>query len=129
MLINALLRLAKLAQTELKALQHINGFAALLAEDYEAGLDDKALGYLRRIQNGTKKMVERSSLCYSQTTGSGNAAGVEESRRQGCFDSLLILHVSNKLEAALQTPSLCVRFPVLPEVASPTTSPDLREVR
>lgn len=39
-------------------LQHINGFAALLAEDYEAGLDDKGLGYLRRIQNGTQEMAE-----------------------------------------------------------------------
>lgn len=39
-------------------LQHINGFAALLAEDYEAGLDEKGQGYLQRIQNGTKEMAE-----------------------------------------------------------------------
>lgn len=39
-------------------LQHINGFATLLAEDYEAGLDNKGQGYLRRIQNGTREMAE-----------------------------------------------------------------------
>ena len=39
-------------------LQHINGFATLLAEDYEADIDDKGLSYLRRIQNGTKEMAD-----------------------------------------------------------------------
>src|SRR5262249_39464328 len=39
-------------------LQHINGFATLLAEDYEADLDDKGIGYLRRIRNGTQEMAE-----------------------------------------------------------------------
>jgi signal transduction histidine kinase len=39
-------------------LQSINGFATLLAEDFETGLDDKGRDYLRRIQNGTKDMAE-----------------------------------------------------------------------
>ena len=38
-------------------LQHINGFASLLAEDYETDLDQKARDYLWRIQIGTKQMA------------------------------------------------------------------------
>jgi signal transduction histidine kinase len=39
-------------------LQHINGFASLLAEDCDGHLDDKGRDYLRRIQTGTKEMGE-----------------------------------------------------------------------
>jgi len=38
-------------------LQHINGFASLLAESYDAELDAKARDYLMRIQVGTKQMA------------------------------------------------------------------------
>src|SRR5205807_6165725 len=64
----------------------------------------------------------------AQTTGSGHAAGVEESLRQACFDPLLTLHLSDTSEAALQKPNLCVRCQVLPEVAYPTTSHELQEI-
>jgi transposase len=59
----------------------------------------------------------------------GYAAGVEEPLRQACFDPLLTLPVSDKSEAALQKPNLCVRCQVLHEIAYPTTSPDLQETR
>src|SRR5258707_1554361 len=65
----------------------------------------------------------------SPTTGRGHAAGVEEPLRQACFDPLLTLHVSDKSEAALQKPNLCIRCQVLREIAYPTTSPDLHEIR
>lgn len=39
-------------------LQHINGFASLLAEDYDASLDGKGKNYLERIRQGTKRMGE-----------------------------------------------------------------------
>ena len=39
-------------------LQHINGFATLLAEDCDGTLDVKGKGYLERIQNGTRRMSE-----------------------------------------------------------------------
>src|SRR6266571_2663395 len=64
----------------------------------------------------------------AQTTGRGHAAGVEESLGQDCFDPLLTLDVSDKSEA-LQKPGLCVRCQVLREIAYPTTSPDLQEIR
>jgi hypothetical protein len=65
----------------------------------------------------------------AQTAGRGHAAGVEEPLRQACFDPLLTLPVSDKSEAALQKPNLCVRCQVLHEIAYPTTSPDLQETR
>jgi hypothetical protein len=37
--------------------------------------------------------------------------------------------MSDKSEAALQKPNLCVRCQVLHEIAYPTTSPDLQETR
>jgi len=39
-------------------LQHINGFASLLAEDYDASLDGKGKNYLERIRQGTRRMGE-----------------------------------------------------------------------
>jgi hypothetical protein len=64
-----------------------------------------------------------------------NVAGIEETvtdkepLRQACFDPLLTLHVSDKSEGALQKPNVCVRCQVLREIAYPTTSPDLQEIR
>src|SRR5712691_6942865 len=49
----------------------------------------------------------------AQTTGRGHAPGVEEPLRQACFDPLLTLYVSDKSEAALQKPNLCVCCQVL----------------
>jgi len=65
----------------------------------------------------------------AQTAGRGHAAGVEEPLRQACFDPLLTLYVSDKSEAALQKPNLCVRCQVLHAIVYPTTSPDLQEIR
>jgi len=65
----------------------------------------------------------------AQTIGRGHAAGVEEPLRQACFDPFLTLHVSDKSEAPLQKPNRCVRCQVLREIAYPTTSPDLQEIR
>jgi light-regulated signal transduction histidine kinase (bacteriophytochrome) len=39
-------------------LQHINGFAGLLAEDCDAALGQKGRQYIERIQAGTKQMAE-----------------------------------------------------------------------
>jgi len=39
-------------------LQHINGFATLLADDCEAALGQKGRQYIERIQSGTKQMAE-----------------------------------------------------------------------
>ena len=65
----------------------------------------------------------------AQTAGRGHAAGVEEPLRQACFDPLLTLYVSDKSEAVLQKPNLYVPCQVLREIAYPTTSPDLHEIR
>src|SRR2546425_11128043 len=65
----------------------------------------------------------------AQTTGRGHAAGVEEPLRQACLDPLLTLYMSDKSEAALQKPNLCVGCQLLREIAYPTTSPDLQEIR
>ena len=71
----------------------------------------------------------QSKLDPAQTTGRGHAPGVEEPLRQACFDPLLTLRVSDKSKAALQKANLCIRCQVLREIAYPTTSPDLQEIR
>jgi hypothetical protein len=65
----------------------------------------------------------------AQTARRGHATGVEEPLRQACFDPFLTLPVSVKSEAALLKPNLYVRCQVLREIAYPTTSPDLPEIR
>ena len=54
---------------------------------------------------------------------------MEEPLRQACFDPLLTLHLSDESEAVLQKPNLRVRGQALREIAYPTTSPDLQEIR
>ena len=101
---------------------------ALLRDGRDAALPSARTGKHSEAATDPRGCVQ-SKPDPAQTAGRGHAAGVEEPLRQACFDPLLTLQVSDKSEAALQKPNLCVRCQVLHEIAYPTTSPDLQEIR
>jgi hypothetical protein len=101
---------------------------ALLPDGRDAALPSAWTGKHSKAATDPRGRVQ-SKPDPAPTTGRGHAPGVEEPLRQACFDPLLTLHVSDKSEAALQKPNLCVRCQVLREIAYPTTSPDLQEIR
>ena len=101
---------------------------ALLRDGRAAALPSARTGKHSEAATDPRGSVQ-SQPDPTRTVGRGHAAGVEEPRGQACFDPLLTLHLSAKSEVALQKRTLCVRSQVLCEIAYPTTSPDLPEIR
>ena len=94
-------------------------------------------GGMRRCHlRGHKNILKRQlvhvgainlSLILRKLLGAGTPR--EWKNRSGGLVLTLHLHVSDKSKAALQKPNLCIRCPVHREIAHPTTSPDLHEIR
>ena len=120
----------RVRQESTAAARRIGGaqLRALLRDRRDAALPSARTGKYSEAAVSSCRRVQ-SKPDPAQTTGRGHAAGVEEPPRQACFDPLLTLYMSDKSEAALQKPNLCVGCQVLREIAYPTTSPDLQEIR